>query len=56
MIGDTCCTYIPPNPSKNGSFTKALNALKKIRDHGTAQTEKDDWSWDPGWLRNGLPL
>ena len=31
LIGDMCCTFIPNNTSPEGSFTLAINKLKKLR-------------------------
>ncbi|KAK0154722.1 Syncytin-A [Merluccius polli] len=31
LIGEMCCTFIPNNTSPNGTFTLAMNKLKKLR-------------------------
>ena len=50
LIGEMCCTFIPNNTAPNGTFTLAMNNLKRLRKevHDNAGRGQDMF----GWIRN----
>ncbi|XP_016396857.1 uncharacterized protein LOC107730522 [Sinocyclocheilus rhinocerous] len=46
MFGSDCCTYIPNNTAPDGSFTKAMEKLKNLREEVTKNAGADMQNWD----------
>lgn len=48
----TCCTFIPMNTSPNGSFTKALDKLKSLRQEITENAGTQSDNFILAWFRS----
>ena len=54
MFGDYCCTYIPNSTAPNGTFTKAMSYLEKLRDEVNESAGKAASAEWTAWLEDRL--